>query len=99
MIRYIIIAAVIVAPLAPLAVYPIKYDAKSLRSDIARLEQDIQQEKISIDILKAEWAFLTQPKRLEKLAGEVLNLAPTQPETMRFHIQDLPFRTTKETSK
>ena len=99
MIRYIIIAAAIAVPLAPLAVYPIKYDAKSLRGDIARLERDIQQEKINIDILKAEWAFLTQPKRLEKLAGKMLNLAPTQPETMRFHIQDLPFRTAKETSK
>lgn len=102
MIRYIIIAAAIAAPLAalaPLAVYSIKYDAKSLRSEILQLEQDIQQEKNNIDILKAEWSFLTQPERLEKLASEMLNLAPAQSETMRFHIQDLPFRTVKEPSK
>lgn len=99
MIRYIIIAAAIAVPLAPLAVYSIKYDAKSLRGDITQLEQEIEQEKINIDILKAEWAFLTQPKRLEKLADKMLNLEPIQPETMRFQVQDLPFRKIKESSK
>ncbi len=47
------------------------------QEEIERLESEIAEERESIRVLKAEWAYLNQPERLEKLAREYLpNLSP-----------------------
>lgn len=46
------------------------------RGRLAVLTQEIQQEEESLRVLQAEWSYLNQPDRLEKLSREYLNLSP-----------------------
>jgi hypothetical protein len=46
------------------------------RARLAILDEDIRKETETIRVLKAEWSYLNQPERLEKLAREYLDLAP-----------------------
>ena len=62
--------------------YQIKHRADEKLQEVRRLEAEIKLEHDTIDLLKADWALLSQPNRLRKLVesynGE-LKLAPTQP--------------------
>ncbi len=46
------------------------------RSALRRMERDVLREEESLRVLQAEWSYLNQPERLEKLAREHLNLVP-----------------------
>lgn len=46
------------------------------REKIARLGQAAAREEESVRVLQAEWSYLNQPRRLEKLAAEYLKLVP-----------------------
>lgn len=53
---------------------------------VAEIEKSIAVEQERIRILKAEWAHLNRPERLEKLAQEFLDLAPTRAKDMPTHL-------------
>ena len=61
--------------------YKIKAEANQKQREIVRIEKQIAFEEDTIDLLEADWAMLTQPERLQKLAekheGE-LSLAPIE---------------------
>ncbi len=46
------------------------------REQLSALSREAAQEEESIRVLQAEWSYLNQPKRLESLAKEHLNLVP-----------------------
>lgn len=47
------------------------------RSELRAMTQEISREEESIRVLNAEWAYLNQPERLEKMASEHFrSLAP-----------------------
>lgn len=46
------------------------------RQELARLNKDIQREEESLRVFQAEWSYLNQPERLEKLARQHLQLEP-----------------------
>ncbi|MFB9951781.1 hypothetical protein ACFFP0_23275 [Rhizobium puerariae] len=61
--------------------YTIKHRADEKLSEVRRLEAEIKLEKDTIDLLKADWALLTQPNRLHRLINvynSELRLAPTE---------------------
>ncbi len=65
--------------------YQIKHHTDNKLEEVRRLEAEIKLEKDTIDLLKADWALLTQPNRLERLLkvyGAELQLEPTQPEQL-----------------
>ncbi len=65
--------------------YQIKHHTDNKLEEVHRLEAEIKLEKDTIDLLKADWALLTQPNRLERLLkvyGTELQLEPTQPEQL-----------------
>lgn len=65
--------------------YSIKHHADEKLQEVHRLEAEIKLEKDTIDLLKADWALLTQPNRLERLLavyGQELQLQPTAPEQL-----------------
>lgn len=92
MVRWTVVFTLAVTLLVSFAVYPIKYDSKELQKEIRRLQRDVEQERVSIDILRAEWSYLTRPGRLKKLAKEKLSLQPIGIESRRIHVADLPYR-------
>jgi len=63
-------------------IYQVKYDTRSLDVDIASLSKDIEAERDSVAVLRAEWSLLNRPERLERLAEKYLDLAPPKPQQM-----------------
>ena len=62
-----------------LGVYMAKTFAGRERAQIASVEEQIVDEKVRVRLLKAEVAYLEQPRRIEQLAQQ-LRLAPISPE-------------------
>lgn len=63
--------------------YSVKHEAQDRLAEIRALEDKIATERNSIDLLKADWAFLSDPQRLKVLADryqEDLGLQTTRPE-------------------
>ena len=60
------------------------------REKLAGLSKDIAREEETIRVLQAEWGYLNQPARLEKLAKEYLDLVPMK-GTQFSRAEDIPF--------
>ena len=56
--------------------YTIKYETSFRTEQIAKAKLEIKSEKDAIGVLRAEWAFLTRPERVQKLAERYLDLEP-----------------------
>ena len=61
----------------------ISYEVDMKERELARLETQIKEDSESIRVLKAEWAYLNQPQRLEKLVEKYLKLQPMQTSQMQ----------------
>lgn len=88
----ILIAAML---MAAAVTYTIKYDAERQMAVIAKLKRQIDSERDTITLLRADWALMTQPGRLQALVGvydEELRLAPTEPEQYAAGIDEIPER-------
>ena len=62
--------------------YSIKHKADEKQKEVERLEAEIKLERDTIELLRADWALLTQPNRLHKLVNaytDQLKLEPTAP--------------------
>jgi hypothetical protein len=47
--------------------YTIKHNTDLKQEEVKRLEAEIRMEKDTIDLLRADWALLTQPNRLQRI--------------------------------
>jgi cell division protein FtsL len=70
-----VIAALV---LAAVYVYDIKYQSTLRAERVAKLRHDIRRERDSIASLRAEWARLGNPRRIQALAQRHLQLKPFQ---------------------
>ncbi|WP_421857802.1 cell division protein FtsL [Oricola sp.] len=68
MMRIVNIVLVLVMLGAATWTYSVKHIAENKVSEIKRLERSIELEKDTIDLLQADWAYLSQPARLQTLA-------------------------------
>ncbi len=74
--------------------YNTKYKAEAAARHVAELRHQVEDTKVALSTLRAEWAVLDQPSRLQGLVerhGAILNLAPFQP-TQAVAITDIPMR-------
>ena len=65
--------------------YQIKHHTDNKLEEVRRIEAEIKLERDTIELLKADWALLTQPNRLDRLIrvyGQELQLQPTSPEQL-----------------
>src|SRR5262245_46092544 len=63
-------------------IYQVKYDTRSFDVEIAALSKDIEAERDSVAVLKAEWSLLNRPERIERLAQKYLELQSPRPQQM-----------------
>lgn len=92
MIRTTDIALFTLMIVAAAGTYKIKAEANQKQNEIRRIEKQIAFEEDTIDLLEADWAMLTQPERLQRLAekhaGE-LALAPIEARQV-VSVRDVP---------
>ncbi len=70
----LILAGLLIA--SAIGVYSIKYESTLQAEKVAKLRRSIDAEQRSIEALKAEWAFMSQPERIDDLAARHLSLVP-----------------------
>ncbi|MDH3658467.1 MAG: hypothetical protein OEU92_00330 [Alphaproteobacteria bacterium] len=68
-----------IAILAACGVYGLKNRVQELERELVRVERMIEKERIEIKRLNAEWATLSHPERLTRLASTHLGLASATP--------------------
>jgi cell division protein FtsL len=90
-VRFLNIVAVAALIAAAVFVYRIKYEATWRGEEVAKLERAIARERSQIAILKAEWASLDRPDRIQRLAQKNLGLMPPDPH-QRVSVASLPMR-------
>jgi hypothetical protein len=59
--------------------FHLKYDVQSLEKHLSGLNADIVRNQEAIHVLEAEWSYLSQPERLQKLAAKRFELVPVTP--------------------
>jgi len=80
--------------LAASAVYKIKFDSTLQGARIGKLSNELRRERDAIAALRAEWANLDTPERIQGLADRHLALQPIKP-TQLDDFDRLPLRTPK----
>jgi len=83
--------SLMVAVLAACGVYAFKDQVQNLENDLLQVERAIDQERLEISRLKAEWATLSDPARLARLAKAHLPLEAPSPR-QNASIDDIPLR-------
>ncbi|MDX2113342.1 MAG: hypothetical protein SFW63_06390 [Alphaproteobacteria bacterium] len=63
---------VLVIMVAALSLYQVKYEVQRVRADIASVTRVLEQEHETLDVVAAEWAYLSRPERIKKLAQKHL---------------------------
>jgi len=64
------------------ALFQIKFKVQNLNQEIVELKRQVEHEKSTIYVLKAEWAYLNKPVRLQYLAEKYLNLSTPKIDRM-----------------
>ena len=59
--------------------FHLKYDVQALERHLTDLNAEIVRDQEAIRVLEAEWSYLSQPERLQKLAMKQLDLVPVTP--------------------
>jgi cell division protein FtsL len=87
-VHLIVVAALVVAAVN---VYSIKYESAVRAEQVAKLAAEIKHERETIAALRAEWALLDNPARIEALARRHLALKMLDPAQIE-HLDHLPER-------
>lgn len=96
---HIIMVAIMI--MAAAITYKVKYDALKRYAEVRRIERQISAEKDTLALLKAEWAMMTTPTRMMRLAEQYkdeLNLATIEPRQI-VNPKDIPERLPDEIEK
>jgi len=76
--RLVGLILVIIGVVLMTLLYYVKISAQSAKSEMRRLEVQIEKEERALNVLRAELAFLENPARLQELAREHLGLEATE---------------------
>ena len=92
MLRTLDIILIVIMTAVAAVTYTIKHQAELKLEEVRKLEAEIKLERDTIDLLRADWALVTQPARLQKLIaayqGE-LQRVPTE-STQLTQASELP---------
>ena len=89
MTRAVTIIGLLLTVLIGTGTYWVSHEVESLEKQYAEIQSDILAEQESIHVLEAEWSYLNNPERIERLSNEYLSLAQIEVLQMAS-IDDLP---------
>ncbi len=92
--RLIIGASLLLLGTFAIGLYLLENEVEHLQRRLAGLDRELLQEQESVQVLKAEWSYLNQPERLQKLALKYVGrvgLKPIGPEQTGT-LKDLPIK-------
>jgi hypothetical protein len=95
--RFINIGLVAIIVLGAAWTFQIKHQAELAEDEVAKLRRQIALERETIDILKADWSYLNNPERLQRIVEAFeneLDLGPIDPEQI-ITLDELPSRSTR----
>ena len=92
MIRPMTCLSLVAALGAGLYLYQVKHNAQMLDRDINRTIKQAGESRDRIGLLKAEWALLNEPERLQTLATQHLPQLQSLQPTQFARLEDLPSR-------
>ncbi|HVB89741.1 MAG TPA: hypothetical protein VND97_06025 [Beijerinckiaceae bacterium] len=92
--RYLNVLAVAALMGSALYAYSISYQTMLFSAQISKTKDSIQRARDDVGMLRAEWAYLTRPQRVQTLADRYLNLQTLQINQI-VGIDDLPARPPK----
>lgn len=70
--------SLILAAAAGAALFQVSFQVTALESELRQANQNIQQDRQAMRVLRAEWSYLNQPAQLEDLAKRYLRLQPVE---------------------
>ncbi|HSA81351.1 MAG TPA: hypothetical protein VLE23_11060 [Geminicoccaceae bacterium] len=85
------IVGLALALLAAAGLYTMKDQVQHRERELRGLHVAIAAERVALDRLRAEWATLTQPGRLARLAAAHLELQPARPDQI-VRVEAIPLR-------
>ncbi len=91
MMRFVHVIVVAALVVAAVDVYKIKFESTVRAEQVARLAAEIKREREAIAALRAEWALLDNPARIQALVQRHLALKMMDP-TQIEHLDRLPER-------
>ena len=91
MMKSLYFAAFLVAVTLTYGLYSMKYEVQRLESKLLTLHSQLATEREATQVLRAEWSYLNNPERLEKLALRHLDLIPVSVHRLAA-VSRLPFR-------
>lgn len=74
--RLVNVVAIGVLVASAVYVYSVKYQTIYWSEQIVKIRHNVEREQDAINMLRAEYAFLTQPERLQALADKQLDMQP-----------------------
>jgi len=89
--RYLNIAVILALIGSAVYAYTIKYQTAFRAEQIAKTKLEIKAERDLAAMLRADWAYLTRPERVQELADRYLELEPLAPDRLMLAKQ-LPER-------
>ena len=91
MLRYLNVLSVMALVGPAIYVYSIKYETMRYSAEIVKLQHSIERENDRMGILRAEWAHLTRPGRVQALADRHLDMQAVSVDQV-VKASDLPER-------
>lgn len=91
MIKRATLVWLLLAACAGTGLFILKYEVQALEERLAAINHDVLDDLDAIHVLKAEWAYLNQPARLEDLGRRLLEMEPMASDQTTT-IDQLPFR-------
>jgi len=90
MLRFLNVLAIAALIGSALYAYSIKYETILYSEQIVKVQHEIQREQDKIGMLRAEWAYLMRPERLQALSEKHLELQQIGRDQVVLSIADLP---------